>query len=264
MAKFVWQMIKEAVEQSGKEVVTNADIKNYILKNYGEKNSNTINSQILSACVNKDSRIYYPENSKPRKCIGQNDFLYSVGRGQVALYNPEKHGEWELAKGEDDRLIVCRIGEDIQQLDLENLEETTSSDIRNTFTFALESQLRDFLVQNLNIIDHTLSIYVSDDDISGVEYRTGVGNIDILAVDNKNNFVVIELKVSKGADAVLGQIQRYMGWVKKNMAKSKSVRGIIITKSVSDRLKYAVSVTENISLFEYEVTFAIKEPQSIL
>jgi RecB family endonuclease NucS len=129
------------------------------------------------------------------------------------------------------------------------------------FSFALEDQLRDFIAFNLSLIDSDLSIYVSDDGISGVEFSTEVGRIDILAIDKDGGFVVIELKLSRGEDATLGQIQRYMGWVKQKLAGDSAVRGVIIAKSISVKLKYAILATKDISLYEYTVTFGIKRPE---
>ena len=61
--------------------------------------------------------------------------------------------------------------------------------------------------------------------------------IDILALDKDNNYVVIELKVSRGYDRVVGQILRYMGWLRKNQAESgQLVRGIIVAREISDDL----------------------------
>jgi hypothetical protein len=43
-------------------------------------------------------------------------------------------------------------------------------------------------------------------------------SVDILAVESKSkSFVVIELKKGRPSDCVVGQILRYMGWVKQNL-----------------------------------------------
>lgn len=75
-----------------------------------------------------------------------------------------------------------------------------------------------------------------------------VGTIDVLCVDDKNNFVVIELK-RKSTDETLGQICRYMGWVKKNLAKEdQQVCGLIIAEQKDIRLEYAIKVVPNIQI----------------
>lgn len=52
-----------------------------------------------------------------------------------------------------------------------------------------------------------------------VPYPVGGRFIDILALDAKQGLVVIELKVSKGYDRVVGQLLRYMSWIKQHHAE---------------------------------------------
>lgn len=73
-----------------------------------------------------------------------------------------------------------------------------------------------------------------------------IGVMDFLAIDEKGDFVVIELK-RKSTDVTLGQILRYMGWVKENLCKDgQQVKGLIIAESKDNRLEYALSVTPNV------------------
>lgn len=92
----VWKMIKEATEKLGGEAY-HREIISYIKKKYGPANENTIRSQITICTVNVPSRINFPENAKPHKCNSRYDFLYSVGRGEVVLYNPSIHGELRIS-----------------------------------------------------------------------------------------------------------------------------------------------------------------------
>ena len=83
---YVWQMIKEVVENLGGKA-TYTEIKDYIRNKYGEMNERTINCQIIVCTVNHPSRIHYPENKKPRIANARYDFLFSTGykyrRGEV-------------------------------------------------------------------------------------------------------------------------------------------------------------------------------------
>lgn len=127
--------------------------------------------------------------------------------------------------------------------------------------FALEYQLRDFIAQNLSAIPvegRCLRLYVDPTGRDGIEYSTAVGSIDILAVDDSDAFVVFELKRARSADRAIGQLARYMGWIKETIGKGRDVRGVIVSKTISDNLRYAVLVVPNISLFEYEVEFHLK------
>ncbi len=139
-------------------------------------------------------------------------------------------------------------------------DERADSD-ENLATFGLEYQLRDFLAQNLAAIPiegKHLRLYVDPAGRDGIEYPTSVGSIDILAVDDKEQFVVFELKRARSPDHAIGQVSRYMGWINQTIGRGKTVRGIIVAKSISQNLRYSVSVVPNVSLYEYVVKFDLK------
>ena len=75
--------------------------------------------------------------------------------------------------------------------------------------------------------------------------------------------MVIELKKNSTNDKAVGQISRYMGWVKENLAPDKNVTGIILTgkpkeNDKGDRnLRYAVSTHPAIELRYYDITLKI-------
>jgi len=84
----------------------------------------------------------------------------------------------------------------------------------------------------------------------------------ILAVDNRtNDFVVIELKRGQTSDETVGQVLRYIGWVKANRAEQdQNVRGVIICKEIDDALRYAVLSVPDISVLLYTVGFDLEPP----
>lgn len=127
--------------------------------------------------------------------------------------------------------------------------------------FAMEKYLEEFIETNFNKIAFgaKLELYQHEES-SGRQYPTPIGNIDLLAVDKeKKEFVVIELKKGRSSDVVTGQILRYMGWVKENLAKDHNVRGIIIVKEKDERLQYALKMIPTVSLFIYNVSFDLKK-----
>ncbi len=129
--------------------------------------------------------------------------------------------------------------------------------------FAYESDLRDYLAKNLQVIEPGLKLY-EEEGITGVEFPVGGRFIDILAVDLNGDFVVIELKVSRGYDRVIGQLLRYMAWIQKNQAESgQKVRGIIVAREISEDLMLACSLMPNIELFEYELSLSLKQVHPI-
>lgn len=249
---YVWQMIKEAVD-SLKGRATYPEIKKYINDKWEDVNESTINAQIVVLTVNSPSRIHYPENKKPRltNSKSQYDLLFTVGRGQVVTYDIAEHGVWEIYKNEIGALAI-------RQLLSEENESEEFTEEGNSFLFPIEANLRDFLIQNLHTVkDYKLKLYVDKDGRDGKEYPTEVGPIDILATDESGNFFVFELKLSRGADRALGQLLRYMGWIKKNVSNGKSVKGIIVANKMDDKIKYAVTITPDVSLYEYEMKFEL-------
>ena len=101
------EMIRNAVGSLHGGLIEYSEIRDYIAKNYGNVNRGSIDAQIAICTVNHPSRIYYPENEKPRVANDNRyDFLYMVGSGQVERYDPKLHGIWEIRRDENDNLVV--------------------------------------------------------------------------------------------------------------------------------------------------------------
>jgi len=81
----------------------------------------------------------------------------------------------------------------------------------------------------------------------GQQYPTDAGPIDILAISkDKKELLVIELKKGRASDSVLGQIQRYMGYVLDELAEDKQkVRGVIIALEDDQRIRRALRVASS-------------------
>lgn len=140
-------------------------------------------------------------------------------------------------------------------------DEESEDDVGSEAAFALEYQLRDFLAQNLGSIlveGRKVRLFVDSTGRDGVEFPTAVGPIDILAVDDAGAFIVFELKRGRSPDHAIGQLTRYMGWVKETIGRDRKVRGVVVAKIIGESLRYATSVIPDVSLFEYEVSFQLK------
>jgi RecB family endonuclease NucS len=88
-----------------------------------------------------------------------------------------------------------------------------------------------------------------------------VGPIDLLGQDLKSGrFVVIELKRDRAADRVFGQLSRYMGWVRKNLAGGDEVLGVIVAARIDDKLRAACESQDpsKIKLVEFESKMSIR------
>ena len=130
-----------------------------------------------------------------------------------------------------------------------------------SITASLESMLEDFIANNLPSLEPNLKMFKDSEGILGRQYNTEVGLIDLLCVDARNNLVVVELKRGRESDKVVGQISRYMGWVKAKLADGFSgIRGIVIVHKPTDKypkddkLEYAILANPNLQLKYYEIT----------
>lgn len=138
---------------------------------------------------------------------------------------------------------------------------STDETIEDPSVFALEKHLEDFLVSNWK---HTLlgkdyDIYEVDGEIVGQQFPADTGPIDILAISkNKKELLVIELKKGRASDIVVGQIQRYMGYIQDELLENgQTVKGAIIALEDDLRIKRALSVTNNIDFYRYQVSFKL-------
>mgnify|MGYP001254019966 FL=1 len=137
----------------------------------------------------------------------------------------------------------------------------TDEVIEDVVAFALERHLEDFLVTNWAKTDlgRDFDIYAVDGEIVGRQYPTDTGPIDILAVSKDGaTLLVVELKRGRASDAVVGQIQRYMGYVASEIAKpEQSVKGCIVAYEDDVRIRRALTVARDIDFFRYAVTFRL-------
>jgi len=133
--------------------------------------------------------------------------------------------------------------------------------IEDPSVFALEKHLEDFLAQNWasTELGKTHDIFQDEDVANGQQFPTDTGPIDILAVrKDGRELLVVELKKGRASDAVVGQVQRYMGYVMEELAEPhQSVRGCIIALEDDIRLRRALRATSNIDFYRYQVAFKL-------
>lgn len=113
-----------------------------------------------------------------------------------------------------------------------------------------EAALEAWLAQNLQKLEKGLTLKAR-------QYETEVvGRIDILARDAQRGYVVVELKRDKASDSALGQILRYIGWVRYNLLSSgETVRGYVVGERFDDKITYALlsndAIAEMCRLIDY-------------
>ncbi len=137
----------------------------------------------------------------------------------------------------------------------------TDEMVEDPSAFALEKHLEDFLVHNWSSTElgRDYNIFEEDGELVGQQYPSDTGPIDILAIrKDKKELLVVELKKGRASDAVVGQIQRYMGYVMEELAEpDQSVRGIIIAMEDDLRIRRALRAASNIEFYRYQVSFKL-------
>jgi hypothetical protein len=238
--KSVNEILKDFVENWIKNdgVFQKKDAIDWFNGNYPKIKASTVSAHITKFSVNNKNRVHYHAHTD-----GRDDILFRINENTYRKYNSTT----------DSKPIytIEPKGEKISEDDDEEMEYDTA--------FAYEEDLKNYLAKNLDIIESGLKLY-EEDGINGLEYEVKGRFIDILAVDKNKNFVVIELKVSKSYDRVIGQLLRYKNWIQKELAnEGQIVKGIIIANEISEDLIIACMGQPNIKLYEYELSVKLNE-----
>jgi hypothetical protein len=119
---------------------------------------------------------------------------------------------------------------------VEDVEEVT----RKLQQKLMEKHVEDFYRDHLELIEAGLNLY-SEGKRTGQQFETPDGGIiDLLTLSADNSFVVIEFKRDKTSDEAIGQVLRYMGWVRKHLSPGKAVRGYIVAFAFDKYVTYAL------------------------
>lgn len=227
------------------ELIPKTKITNWFRVNYPKIKSSTVNAQTILMTTNAKARVYYGADVR-------NDLFFQVDSGHLRIYRPDSDPAPIYAPGKS-QIRSASVGQGPDEDDEDNDQVEKEE-------FAYEADLKNYLAANLSKIEAGLQLYDKIEGLSGIEFPVGGRFIDILATDKSNNFAVIELKVSRGYDRVVGQLLRYMGWVQANLARSDQlVRGVIIASSISEDLILACSRLVGVDLYEYRLAVSLSK-----
>lgn len=232
--RILMQEMIPALKLSPGDTFTREQAVQWFAENYPKIKQGTVAAHLVRLSTNVPTRLQY--SVRPD---GADDHFFKIDSSTFRLYE---------------------LGRDPTPISESSpaSEEPAEATSEGTGQFAYEHDLRDFLARNLQLIEPGLTLY-TDEGITGVEFPVGGRFIDLLAVDSSGNYVVIELKVSKGYDRVVGQLLRYVNWIKINQAdEGQSVRGVIVAKNISEDLRLACAGLPDIALAEYELAVSIK------
>jgi hypothetical protein len=156
-----------------------------------------------------ESIFFVDKEQLPKEILNIKSYLYR----EIKLI---KMNEWELLKNQ-------------------YVKKTIKSSVSESFIETIYENAIDIIDSNLTVINRQL--------------KTPIGIIDLLAKDNDNTFVVIELKKEKTDDRTVGQILRYMGYIKKQY-NQELVKGIIMVPKITEKLLLAQSMVPGLVIKE--------------
>ena len=137
----------------------------------------------------------------------------------------------------------------------------SDTDVESATHFALESILEDFLVANWQFTQFAKNyeILTVDGEQVGQQFPADTGRIDILAISkDQSEYLVLELKRGRASDRVVGQLLRYMGFIKREYCQDgKTVRGAIVAHQDDLSIRNALSMIEGVNFYLYSVDFKL-------
>jgi hypothetical protein len=118
------------------------------------------------------------------------------------------------------------------------------------------AQVRTLVVEQPSLLEPDLSIHRdAKSGVVGVDLRTPVGAIDLLARDREGGFVVVSVPDPRDVESLMPEMLARIGYVRKHLAIDKRpVRGIVVIEEIPEELAYAAAgVSQTISFRAYRV-----------
>lgn len=232
----IWALMQDSAAELSPPY-TVGEIVTWFAQNYPRIKSSSVRAHIKGLTVNDPSRHHYQVS----------------GRAALFVRQPDR----TLARY--DATAVTDTDDD-EQFD-DELDLTDDVALEQSPEFVLEAHLEEFLVGNWKSIDwgRPLEIWSGTDGESGHQFVTPVGRLDFLCSDRTANaLIVVELKRGRPSDKVVGQVARYIGYVRTHIAKQgQRVEGLIIAHQADEPLRYAVSAFPGLQLMTYGLTFQL-------
>jgi len=172
----------------------------------------------------------------------------SLAAGTVQAWFGYKNADKQKAFEEELANLTSGVFPDKKQLQIWDEE----------ISFGLEEELERFLETFWSRTDFSKEY----DFVKRQMDLDDAGQLDILAKSKDGKeYLIIELKVGRPVDTVIGQLQRYMGYLKTSgyCENGETVRGVIIGAKDDSKVRYALQVTNNIDFYVYEMQFNLKK-----
>ena len=124
------------------------------------------------------------------------------------------------------------------------------------------AQVRTLVTEQPDLLEPGLAIY-SDERRApvGVDYRTPVGAIDLLATDADGNLVVVMVPDLRDTETLVPQLLARLGYIRKHLAtEARRVRGLVVIEDVPEALAYAAAgLSDMVSFKTFRVALSFHE-----
>ena len=118
------------------------------------------------------------------------------------------------------------------------------------------AQVRTLVAEQPTLLEADLAIYKDPrSGAIGVDLRTPVGSIDLLARGADGSFVVVSVPDPRDVETLMPEMLARIGYVRKHFATERNgVRGIVVIEEIPEELAYAAAgVAQTISFKAYRV-----------
>ena len=254
---------REAIHEivkAAKEPLTVAEIRERVEGIYpNDWSRDSIRLDTIGSTVNHPLRRHYPSCSRRA-------FLFRLDdRKHYRLWNPATDGVWRETATGVELIDSDELGTWVPANESESeIVGSSAPELVSSSALSLERDLEACLLSRISELEPGLRLWASE-TFRYQQLETGaVGRLDLLAIDSQGRFVVIELKAGTADDPACGQILRYMGWVKTELAaRDKEVRGMIVAHDFTERLRFAAAATPQVTLKHYKVSFQFEDSQPV-
>jgi endonuclease len=247
----MWDFAKEKLKLG--DVFSPHEAVDWFLQHFSQIKSNTVRIHVDCMAVNSRSRKHH-QNIRPGS---GHDLFFKIDSKRYRLWDKDNDPAPfypSISATKNNR--VLQGGEPNEVDDGLDDDDAELEEVACSTAFAYERDLANYIVKNLHVLEPGLKLYNGEEG-GGVEFPAGGLRIDILAEDQRGDLVVIELKVSRGYDRVIGQVLRCIGWIKRNIAAGRAVRGMIVAQAIAEDLRLAAALVPVVSLVEYEISFKL-------
>jgi hypothetical protein len=254
------------VATAGREWLNAGEITREVLSREPATNTGTIHATVRYHCINDPSKKHSPGRQFRTNPLFVTDAPTVHGK-RYRLLTPGERQAF-LSNVRDDLELVSYaqtmewLGNTSVPLDthVEDEEVDASAEPEEVTGMALlELHLQDYIHRHWKSVFPSFVLYRGGEGREFRTYEPSVGIVDFLCTDKQGDFVVIETKRDMPDRKAIGQILGYMGWVGAKLCdRGQKVKGILMAGEPSEELQLAVRPVPGLSLYTYQISFAIE------